>query len=145
MESWRGTRWAARGMWGIAVLFMALDVAGKLAAPAPVVEGTARLGYPVESVAAIGWIELVCLALYVIPRTAMLGAVLLTGYLGGAVATHFRIGDPLFSHTLFPIYVATLFWGALFLRDPRLRALLPLRRPPVHASPRVLITEESTR
>src|SRR5262245_54812284 len=87
--------WAARMMWGVAVLFLAFDVLGKLLAPAPVVEGTVRLGYPEGAVLAIGIIELVCLAFYVIPRTSVLGGLLLTGCLGGAVATHFRIGDPL--------------------------------------------------
>jgi hypothetical protein len=73
-------------------------------------------------------IELACLTLYLVPRTAVLGAVVFTGYLGGAVATHLRIGNPLLSHTLFPVYVAALLWGGLYLRDPRLRALMPLRR-----------------
>jgi len=73
-------------------------------------------------------IELVCLALYLVPRTAVLGAVLWTGYLGGAVATHVRIGSPLFSHVLFPLYVAALLWVGLWLRDRSLQALLPVRR-----------------
>ncbi|MGH7518274.1 MAG: DoxX family protein [Gemmatimonadales bacterium] len=76
----------------------------------------------------IGVLQLVCLALYVIPRTSILGAILLTGYLGGAVATHVRVGSPLFSHVLFPVYVAVLIWGGLLLRDDRLRGLIPLRR-----------------
>ena len=75
----------------------------------------------------IGLIELVCLVLYLIPRTAVLGAVLMTGYLGGAVATHVRISSPLLTHTFFPLYVALLLWGGLYLREPRLRALTPLR------------------
>ena len=76
----------------------------------------------------IGILELVCLVVYVNPRTAILGAILLTGYLGGAVATNVRIGSPLFSHVLFPVYVGVLLWGGLFLREERLRALIPLRR-----------------
>ncbi len=76
----------------------------------------------------IGVIELICLALYLVPSTNVLGAVFLTGYLGGAIATHVRIGSPLPSHTLFPIYVALLVWGGLYLRDARLRELLPFRR-----------------
>jgi hypothetical protein len=92
------------------------------------VEGTVRLGYPESVVLGIGIIELVCLIAYVIPRTSILGAILLTGYLGGAVATHVRIGSPLLSHTFFPIYVGALVWVALLLRDDRLHTLLPLRR-----------------
>ena len=100
----------------------------KLLRLAPAVEGTVALGYPEHTVAVIGAIELVCLVLYLVPQTAVLGAVVMTGYLGGAVATHVRIGNPLLSHTLFPIYVAAMLWGGLYLREPRLRALLPLRR-----------------
>jgi hypothetical protein len=69
----------------------------------------------------------VCLALYLVPRTSVLGAILLTGYLGGAIATHVRVDNPLFSHVLFPVYVAALLWGGVYLREPRLRALVPLR------------------
>jgi len=76
----------------------------------------------------IGIIQLICVVLYLVPRTAVLGALLLTGYLGGAVASQLRVGAPLLSHTLFPIYVAALLWGGLYLREPRLRALLPFRR-----------------
>ena len=76
----------------------------------------------------LGIVLLACTVLYLIPRTAVLGAILLTGYLGGAVATHVRIGHPLFSHTLFPVYLAVLLWGGLCLRDPRLRTLIPLRK-----------------
>jgi hypothetical protein len=78
----------------------------------------------------LGAVLLCCTILYVIPRTAVLGAILLTGYLGGAVATHLRVGDPLFSHVLFPTYLGVMLWGALFLRDERLRALIPLRKEP---------------
>jgi hypothetical protein len=94
----------------------------------PAVQATVELGYPAHLVAVIGVIQLVCLVLYLVPPTSVLGAVLLTGYLGGAIATHVRLGSPLASHTLFPIYVALLVWGGLYLREPRLRALLPLRR-----------------
>src|SRR5262245_29311313 len=128
MKPAKGRVWTARLMWGVAVAFLAFDTAGKLLVLPPVVEGTARLGYSERSVLVIGVIELFCLTLYVIPRTAVLGALLLTGYLGGAVATHLRIGDPLLSHILFPTYVAVLLWGALFLRDPRLRQLVPVRQ-----------------
>ena len=76
----------------------------------------------------IGLIELVCLGLYLLPRTSVLGALLLTGYLGGAIATHVRAGNPLLSHTLFPVYVALVLWGGLYLRETRLHALVPFRR-----------------
>ena len=112
----------------LAVLFLTFDTVIKLLRLAPAVQGTVALGYPEHAVAVIGAIELVCLVLYLVPRTAVLGAVVFTGYLGGAVATHLRVGNPLLSHTLFPIYVAILLWGGLYLRDPRLRALMPLRR-----------------
>jgi hypothetical protein len=113
---------------GIVTLFLAFDMSLKVLRLAPAVEGTTALGYPAGSVVWIGVIELVCLVLYLIPRTAVLGALLMTGYLGGAIATHVRISNPLLTHTLFPIYVALLLWGGLYLREERLRALLPLRR-----------------
>ena len=91
------------------------------------VEATAQLGYPEGVILGLGVIELVCLIVYLVPSTAVLGAVLWTGYLGGAVATHVRVGNPLLSHTLFPIYVATFLWLGLWLRDQRLRSVLPLR------------------
>jgi len=95
---------------------------------APVaVEGSVQLGYPEKVVVAIGVVLLVCTLLYVIPQTSILGAILLTGYLGGAIATHVRVGNPLFTHVLFPVYVGVMVWGGLFLRDKRLRALVPLR------------------
>jgi len=93
----------------------------------PAVDGTMALGYPAGSVQGIGIIELVCLVLYLVPRTSVLGGLLLTGYLGGAIATHVRVSNPLFTHTLFPVYVAIVLWGGLYLREKRLRALLPLR------------------
>jgi hypothetical protein len=115
--------WAGRIMSALAILFLLFDTAGKLLRLAPFVEGTTQLGYPASAVLGIGIIELLCLVGYLIPRAAILGAVLLTGYLGGAVATHVRLGSPLFTHTLFPIYVGVLIWGGLYLRDPRLRGL----------------------
>jgi hypothetical protein len=118
----KGSRWAGRILSGLAVLFLTWDGTIKLLALAPVVESFIRLGYPVSVSTSIGILELVCLALYVIPRTSVLGAVMLTGFLGGAIATHVRVEDPLFSHTLFPIYVSLLVWGGLWLRDERLRA-----------------------
>src|SRR3954464_14165161 len=112
----------------LAVLFLTFDTGIKLLRLAPAVQGTVALGYPEHTVALIGAIELVCLVLYLVPQTAVLGAVVFTGYLGGAVATHLRVGNPLLSHTLFPIYVGAMLWAALCLREPRLRALVPLRR-----------------
>jgi len=109
------------------VLFLLLDGAMKLVKPAPIVSGTIELGYPETVIIPLGVILLACTVLHAIPRTAVLGAILLTGYLGGAVATHVRVGHPLFSHTLFPVYVGALIWGGLLLRDGRLRAIFPLR------------------
>lgn len=106
------------------VLFIILDGVMKLIMPEPVAESFTKLGYPQDLSLVIGSIELACIAVYLWPRTAVLGAVLLTGFLGGAVATHVRIGDPLFTHILFPTYVAAFLWGGLFLRDQRVRALL---------------------
>ena len=119
--------WAGRIIGAVAILFLVFDGVGKILALPPVVEGTARLGYPTSVLLGIGIVEVACLIAYVLPRTSVLGAILLTGYLGGAVATHVRIGSPLFSHVLFPIYLAVLIWGALFLRHDRLRVLIPLR------------------
>ena len=123
---------ARRGGWvmgGLPTLFLLLDGVMKLVRPAPVVEGTVSLGYPVDTIVPMGVVLLASTVLYAIPRTAVLGAILLTGYLGGAVATHVRVSHPLFSHTLFPVYVGMLLWGGLWLRDARVRALVPLRRP----------------
>jgi hypothetical protein len=111
----------------IPVLFLLFDSVIKLMMIDPVVQSFEQLGYPVSIGIGIGVVELVCLVLYVIPRTSVLGAILLTGYLGGAVATHVRVGSPLLTHVLFPIYVAALVWGGLFLREGRLRTLIPLR------------------
>ena len=112
----------------LAVLFLLFDSTGKLLLVQPVIDGTLQLGYPRDSVFSLGLVLLACVVAYAVPRTAVLGALLLTGYLGGAVATHVRVANPLFSHTLFPTYVAAFLWGGLILRDARLRALLPLRR-----------------
>ncbi len=119
--------WTGRILTALPVLFLLFDGAIKLARPAPVLETFARLGLPTGLAITLGVLELACVVLYLIPRTAVLGAVLLTGFLGGAVSTHLRIGDPLFSHILFPIYVGLLVWAGLFFRETRLRALIPLR------------------
>lgn len=111
----------------LAILFLGLDALAKLLQLSAVVAGTAELGYPSSAVLVIGLVEAVCLAAYVVPQTSVMGALLLTGYLGGAIATHVRLENPLFTHILFPVYVALFVWGGLFLRETRLRALLPLR------------------
>jgi hypothetical protein len=120
--------WAGRVLSGLAVAFLLFDTFLKVLRLPPAVKATTGLGYPESTIVVIGLIELVCLALYVIPRTSPLGAILLTGYLGGAVATHVRASSPLLSHTLFPIYIAGLIWGGLFLRDERVRMLVTPRR-----------------
>ena len=120
--------WAGRIMTALAVLFLLFDGVIHVIRIPPVVESFGQLGYPVSLALGIGVLELVCLVVYVIPRTAVFGAILLTGYLGGAVATNVRISSPLFSHTLFPVYGGGLVWGGLYLRDDWLRALIPLRR-----------------
>jgi hypothetical protein len=119
---WRPARWAGRVLSGLPVAFLLFDAAIKFVRPAFVTEASARIGFPDQLCVPLGVILSACVALYLVPRTAVLGAVLLTGYLGGAVAIHARIGDPLFSHTLFPIYFGVMLWGGLYLRDARVRA-----------------------
>jgi ABC-type transport system involved in cytochrome c biogenesis permease component len=119
--------WTGRVISGLVAGFLVFDSVLKFLKPPPVVDTFAHLGLPVSLAVPLGIILLFCDALYVIPRTSVLGAVLLTGYLGGAVVTHLRSGDPLFSHVLFPIYFGALIWLGLYLREGRLRALIPLR------------------
>ena len=119
--------WTGRVLTGILSALLLLDIAMKLLRVPEAVEGTIKLGYPAAVLVTLGVVQLVCLALYLIPRTALLGAILWTGYLGGAVATHVRVGDPLFSHILFPVYLGAALWFAVWLREPRLRALVPFR------------------
>ena len=109
---------------GLAAAFLFIDALGKLMKLPPVVEGTVALGYPETVVIPLGALLLIGVILYAIPRTAVLGAVYLTAFLGGAVATHFRVGSPLATHVLFGVYVAAFVWGGLALRSPRLVALL---------------------
>lgn len=116
--------WIGRVLSALAALFLVMDAVMKVARTVHSVEGTLALGFPDESVVGIGVLLLVCVALYLVPRTALIGAVAVTGYLGGAVAAHVRMGNPLFSHTLFPLYVAAMIWGGLTLRDARVRVLL---------------------
>lgn len=120
--------WAGRILSGLPTLFLLVDGLMKLVKPAPVVEATVKLGYLESVIIPLGIILLACTILYMIPRTAVLGAILLTGYLGGAVNTHVRAGEGWFP-ILFPVVFGVLLWGGLYLRDERLRALLPLRNP----------------
>jgi len=119
--------WAGRIMSALPVLFLLFDGAIHIMRIPPVVEGFAKLGYSISLAIPLGIIEIACIALYLIPRTSVLGAVLLTGYLGGAVATNLRTGAPLFSNVLFPVYVGVLLWGGLYLRDSALQAIFPVR------------------
>jgi hypothetical protein len=120
--------WAGRVLSGLVALFLLFDGVVKVLALPIAVEGTTQLGYPASVVVGIGIVELVCLVVYLIPATSIFGAILLTGYLGGAIATHVRVGSPLGTHVLFPIYVAVLVWGGLFLRSRRLRTFIPVQR-----------------
>ncbi|TDF94802.1 DoxX family protein [Paenibacillus piri] len=120
----KGRLWTARIMSGIAILFMLFDSISKLFLPAPVVEGTVFLGFTAQHIVPIGILGLIPTILYIIPRTSVLGAVLLTGYYGGAIAVQIRIDAPLFSNILFPVYIAVLVWGGLWLRDERVRNML---------------------
>lgn len=128
----KGALWAGRILSGLAVLFLLFDLGMKLMMSPEAQQGTAALGYPVSVLPALGVLQAVLLVLYLVPRTSVLGALLWVGYLGGAVATHVRVGNPLFSHVLFPVYVAALLWLGLWLRDRRLRAVLPLAPPSRH-------------
>jgi hypothetical protein len=119
--------WTGRVISAIPVLFLLFDGGAKLVKPAPVVEVTVRLGYPESVITGLGILLLLCTFIYMVPRTSTLGAVLLTGYLGGATATHVRVGGPLFA-ILFPSILGALIWGGLLLRDERLRSLMPFRR-----------------
>lgn len=119
--------WTGRILSILAVLFMLFDAVGHLLKPAPVVQAFLQLGIPLSLSVDLGIIQLLCVLVYVIPRTAILGAVLITGYLGGAVAIHMRVGNPLFE-CIFPIIIATFFWAGLFLRDSGLRTIFPISK-----------------
>jgi hypothetical protein len=116
--------WTARILGGLVTLFLLVDAVGKILRLAPYVEGTAKVGYPAGVLVPLGVVLLACTVLYVVKRTAVLGAILLTGYLGGAVATHVRMEQPF----IMPVIMGVIVWGCLYLRDARLRALLPLDR-----------------
>ena len=120
--------WAGRVLSGVAVAFFAMDATMKFIQPQFVIDSTRGIGWPADAttLGVLGALLLASTVLYVVPRTAILGAILLTGYLGGAVASHARLGDPLFTHDLFGVYLGLFVWGGLWLRDSRLRALIPL-------------------
>lgn len=115
--------WAGRALTALTALFLTFDAVIKLVGEPHAVEATAALGFPAHQLATIGAIELACAVVWLVPRTAVLGAVLLTGYLGGAVACQLRLEQPLLSTTLFPVYVGGMVWAGLALRDPRARAV----------------------
>ena len=122
----RSTVWTGRTLTAVAVLFLIFDATVKLLQLTPAVDATAQLGFKASVLVPLGIIEALCLAAYLVPQTSVAGAILWTGYLGGAVATQLRVGNPLFSNVLFPVYVAALLWGGLWLRRPQLRAVVPL-------------------
>lgn len=123
-----GTLWTGRVLSALTVLFLLFDGAIKVLELQVVHDTMAQLGYPPGLGFGLGVLTLAIAILYAVPRTAILGAILLTGLLGGAIATHLRVGSPVFSHLLFGVYLGLLAWGGLWLRDPALRALIPLRR-----------------
>lgn len=119
--------WAGRIISALPILFLLMDAVGKFVKPEPVVSGTIALGYNESVILPLGIVLLVCTILYAVPQTTILGAILLTGYLGGAVATHVRIGNPVFTHMLFPVYLGIMIWLGIYLRDIRVRSLVPFR------------------
>jgi DoxX-like family len=128
VASSRAALWTGRALSSIVILFLLFDSVLKLLNLTVVADTMSQLGYPANLAQGLGVLILICTLLYAIPRTALLGAILLTGLLGGAIATHLRVGSPVFSHLLFGLYLGLMLWGGLFLRDARLRSLLPLRR-----------------
>ena len=123
----KGRLWTGRIISALVVLFLLFDGVTKVMRVRAVLDASAQLGYPVSTIVGIGITLLVCTAFYVIPQTSVLGAILLTAYLGGAVATQVRVGNPMFE-TLFPIIFGALLWAGIFLREGRLGALIPVRR-----------------
>lgn len=120
-------RWTSYIMGGLVILFMLFDGIMKFVKPPEVIEGTLALGFSEEHLPILGGLAILSTLLYVLPRTAVLGAILLTGYFGGAMATHIRLNNPLFTHILFTVYLGILMWGGLWLRNKNLRALFPLQ------------------
>lgn len=124
----KGRLWTARLMSGLVILFMLFDSIFKFIKPAPVVEGTLLLGYAEHHITVIGALGLLSTILYAIPRTSVLGAVLLTAYFGGAIATNVRVDAPLLTHSLFPVYFAVLTWGGIWLRNKEVSKLMPFQK-----------------
>jgi len=120
--------WTGRALSCVAVLFMLFDTVIHAMKPPAVVQGLSELGFPLSAAIPLSTIEFTCIVLYVIPRTSPLGAILLRGYLGGAVAVQVRIGAPLFTNVLAPEYIVLLLWGGLYMRDERVHAIIPVRR-----------------
>jgi hypothetical protein len=129
-SSSKAARWTGTVMSGLVILFLLFDGGIKLVPLEIVTQTSGEIGLPTDASFArlLGILTLIGVVLYAVPHTAVLGAILLTGYMGGAIATHLRIDSPLFSHTLFGVYLGLLIWGGLYLREPRLRALIPFRR-----------------
>jgi hypothetical protein len=123
----RGALWTGRVMSGLVIVFLLFDGAMKLIPLDVVVTTSQQMAIPLDIIRTLGVLTLLGTLLYAYPRTAVLGAIFLTGYLGGAIYAHFRLADPLFTHTLFGVYLGLLIWGGLYLRDPRVRALIPFR------------------
>jgi hypothetical protein len=119
--------WAGRIITGLVAAFLVFDAVIHIMKPAPVVEAFAKLNFPIRFAVPLGIIELACILLYVIPRTSILGAIFLTGYLGGAIAIQLPTGNPFFGEVVFPAYIAVFLWGGIYLRDERLRTMVPLR------------------
>lgn len=128
-ETPKAMLWTGRVLSGLFVAFMLMDLTMKLLDLPVVAETSRQLGLPTDQARLLGTIQLICVALYLHPRTSVLGAILVSAYMGGAVATHLRVESPLFSHILFGVYLAVIAWGGLWLRDARLRSLFPWRRP----------------
>jgi DoxX-like protein len=124
----KAATWTGRAMSALVIVFLLFDGAIKMVPLDIVITTSEQLGIPGELARVLGTLTLLSTILYMIPQTSVLGAILLTGYLGGAIATHLRVGSPLFSHTLFGVYLGLLIWGGLYLRDERVRALIPFRR-----------------
>jgi len=124
----KAQKWTGYVLSTLVILFLLMDAVMKLMKLPVVIETSAKLGFVGPIIFQLGLILLLCVILYAIPQTSILGAILLTGYLGGAVCTHLRVGSPLFGFILFPTYLGAMLWLGIYLRDPRLRALIPFRR-----------------
>lgn len=124
----KGRLWTARIMSGIVILFMLMDSIMKFIQPEEVVSGTVELGFSAHHLIPIGILGLVSVLLYAYPKTSLLGAILLTGYWGGAIATHIRLDNPLFTHILFPVYLGILAWGGIWLIEENMRDLIPFKK-----------------